>query len=87
MIKYETNDKGISLQVDGDIATITAETMYMLNRIYGQLKMHAPIFGDMFRYLLVRALTDKDSPLFSEEHLMEDGEITVFTLRDRREHE
>lgn len=87
MIKYENNDKGISLQIDGNISTITTEAMYMLDRIYAQLKMHAPIYGDIFRDLLVCAITDKDSPLFSKENLMEDGEITVFTLRDRREHE
>lgn len=68
MLKYEINEKHQSdIVAIGNCETLAADTMVLIKRLYDSLKEGpGEEVAEAYRTILVRGLTDKDSPIFKE---------------------
>lgn len=65
MLKYMIDGPKESLELNGDLLRLAAETTRVIQLVHGKLKRSNPSLADAYRQLIRTAILDPNSPVFS----------------------
>lgn len=65
MLKYMIDGPKESLEFNGDLLHLAAETTRVIQLVHGKLKRSNPRLADAYRELIQAAILAPDSPVFS----------------------
>lgn len=64
MIKANANDGVIELEMEGDMASISADVCAIIKSVYNCVFEQDPVTAVIFREFLIQTITDEKSPVF-----------------------
>lgn len=65
MLKYMIDGPKESLELNGDLLRLAAETTRVIQLVHGKLKRSDPGLGDAYRQMIRTAILDPNSPVFT----------------------
>ena len=65
MLKYMIDGRKESLELNGDLLRLAAETTRLIQLVHGKLKRSNPRLADAYRQLIQAAILAPDSPVFT----------------------
>lgn len=65
MLKYMIDGRKESLELNGDLLRLAAETTRVIQLVHGKLKRSDPGLGDAYRQMIRTAILDPNSPVFT----------------------
>lgn len=65
MLKYMIDGRKESLELNGDLLRLAAETTRVIQLVHGKLKRSNPRLADAYRQLIQAAILAPDSPVFT----------------------
>nr|WP_325302289.1 hypothetical protein [uncultured Dysosmobacter sp.] len=65
MLKYMIDGRKESLELNGDLLRLAAETTRLIQLVHGKLKRSNPRLADAYRQLIQAAILEPNSPVFS----------------------
>lgn len=71
-----SKDSGVRVTFEGGIKDAVVDTMHFIGALYNDMLEEDPGLANVYRYLLTRAVNDKDSPLWLPFE-KEEGDVSI----------
>ena len=87
MIKYEIKNKSQLLSATGSLIDITSESLLLVRKIYIQFLKQNDFLAEIYKEMIVRAVTSQESHLFDKDEHVSEGETVISYFNVERDDE
>lgn len=85
MLKYMIDGPKESLEFNGDLLRLAAETSRLIQLVHGKLKRSNPRLADAYRQLIQAAILEPNSPVFSGDNAAGNVQDIAIISQKRKE--